>query len=195
MPPETKSLALTFEDRLRALGWFIDQRGLHSVTVAIEQDIVTLAARKRGEEDGKKVEIRLTSAEMALLVRDARRRRGNGTARLSGRPSRLNALARGNSAMSPLSQWVDETQLLSYQELLRAIGFDLDHWRAQSFRLDEFESGLILRLRTGDSNASSPEVQQVIPLSKEELRTRIAQSIRRRGHQRPAATAAASAAS
>lgn len=192
MPPETNSLALTFEDRLRALGWFIDRRELHSVSVAIEQDIVTLAARKRGEESGSKIEIRLTSAEMALLVRDARRRRGNGIARLGGRPSRLNALRQGQQRSVPLSQWVDETQLLSYQELLRAIGFDLDHWRAQSFRLDEFESGLILRVRTGDNN---PDVQQVFPLSKEELRTRIAQSIRRRGHQRPAATAAISAAS
>jgi hypothetical protein len=192
MPPETNSLALTFEDRLRALGWFIDRRELHSVSVAIEQDTVTLAARKRGEESGSKVEIRLTSAEMALLVRDARRRRGNGIARLGGRPSRLNALRQGQQRSVPLSQWVDETQLLSYQELLRAIGFDLDHWRAQSFRLDEFESGLILRVRTGDSG---PDVQQVFPLSKEELRTRIAQSIRRRGHQRPAATATVSAAS
>lgn len=195
MPPETKSLALTFEDRLRALGWFIDRRDLHSVSVAIEQDIVTLAARKRGDEGGNKVEIRLTSAEMALLVRDARRRRGNGIARLSGRPSRLNALRQGQQRNVPLSQWVEETQVLSYQELLRAIGFDLDHWRAQSFRLDEFESGLILRLRTGDNTGSSPEVQQVFPLSKEELRTRIAQSIRRRGHQRPAATTNATAAS
>ncbi len=192
MPPETNSPALTFEDRLRALGWFIDRRELHSVSVAIEQDIVTLAARKRGEESGSKIEIRLTSAEMALLVRDARRRRGNGIARLGGRPSRLNALRQGQQRSVPLSQWVDETQLLSYQELLRAIGFDLDHWRAQSFRLDEFESGLILRVRTGDNG---PDVQQVFPLSKEELRTRIAQSIRRRGHQRPAATAAISAAS
>jgi hypothetical protein len=195
MPPETESLAFTFEDRLRALGWFIDRRELHSVSVAIEQDIVTLAARKRGDEVGNKVEIRLTSAEMALLVRDARRRRGNGVARLSSRPSRLNALRQGQQRNVPLSQWVDQTQLLSYQELLRAIGFDLDHLRAESFRLDEFESGLILRLRTGDSNGSSTEVQQVFPLSKEELRTRIAQSIRRRGHQRPAATATTSAAS
>ncbi|HEY8596802.1 MAG TPA: hypothetical protein VIL85_00150 [Thermomicrobiales bacterium] len=192
MPPETNSLALTFEDRLRALGWFIDRRELHSVSVAIEQDTVTLAARKRGEESGNKVEIRLTSAEMALLVRDARRRRGNGIARLGGRPSRLNALRQGQQRSVPLSQWVDETQLLSYQELLRAIGFDLDHWRAQSFRLDEFESGLILRVRTGDSG---PDVQQVFPLSKEELRTRIAQSIRRRGHQRPIATTTIPAAS
>lgn len=192
MPPETDSLALTFEDRLRALGWFIDRRELHSVSVAIEQDIVTLAARKRGEGGGNKVEIRLTSGEMALLVRDARRRRGNGIARLGGRPSRLNALRQGQQRSVPLSQWVDQTQLLSYQELLRAIGFDLDHWRAQSFRLDEFESGLILRVRTGDNG---PDVQQVFPLSKEDLRTRIAQSIRRRGHQRPAATATISAAS
>ena len=192
MPPETNSLALTFEDRLRALGWFIDRRELHSVSVAIEQDTVTLAARKRGEEGGSKVEIRLTNAEMALLVRDARRRRGNGIARLGGRPSRLNALRQGQQRSVPLSQWVDETQLLSYQELLRAIGFDLDHWRALSFRLDEFESGLILRVRTG---GGGPDVQQVFPLSKEELRTRIAQSIRRRGHQRPAATTTISAAS
>ena len=192
MPPETNSLALTFEDRLRALGWFIDRRELHSVSVAIEESIVTLAARKRGEEGSNKVEIRLTGAEMALLVRDARRRRGNGIARLSGRPSRLNALRQGQQRSVPLSQWVEETQLLSYQELLRAIGFDLDHWRAQSFRLDEFDSGLILRVRTGDSG---PDVQQVFPLSKEELRTRIAQSIRRRGHQRPAVTSNISAAS
>ena len=156
--------------------------------MAIEQDVVTLAARKRGEEGGNKVEIRLTGAEMALLVRDARKRRGNGIARLSGRPSRLNALRQGQQRGVPLSQWVDETQLLSYQELLRAIGFDLDHWRAQSFRLDEFESGLILRVRM---IGSGPDVQQVFPLSKEELRTRIAQSIRRRGHQRPAATSTA----
>lgn len=192
MPPETNSMILTFEDRLRALGWFVDRRELHSVSVSIDQNAVTLAARKQGDESGAKVEVRLTEAEMALLCRDARRRRGSGIARLGGRPSRLNALRQGQQRNLPLSQWVDETQVLSYQELLRAIGFDLDRWKALSFRLDEFESGLILRVRTA---SGGPDVQQVIPLSKEELRARIAQSIRRRGHQRPAITTPASAAS
>lgn len=186
MPTKTDAQQLTFEDRLRALGWFIDRRELHSVSVTIEQETVTLVARKRSDERAQKVEIRLNPKEMALLCRDARRRRGSGVARLGGRPSRLSALRQGQVRSQPLSQWVDETQVLSYQELLRAIGFDLDRWRAAAFRLDEFESGLILRMRPA---GNGPAVQQVIPLSKDELRARIAQSIRRRGHQRPAATA------
>ena len=186
MPTETDALQLTFEDRLRALGWFIDRRELHSISVTIEQDIVTLVARKRHDEHGQKVEIRLNAREMALLCQDARRRRGSGVSRHGGRPSRLSALRQGQVRSQPLSQWVDETQVLSYQELLRAIGFDLDRWKATAFRLDEFESGLILRMRAA---GNGPAVQQVIPLSKDDLRARIAQSIRRRGHQRPAATA------
>lgn len=190
MPPEIGPLSLTFEDRLRALGWFVDRRELHSVSVTIDQNAVTLAARKRGDESVDKIEVRLSEAEMALLCRDARRRRGNGLARAGGRPSRLNALRQGQRRNLPLSRWVDETQVLSYQELLRAIGFDLDRWKARSFRLDEFESGIILRVDTANGGLG---VQRVIPLSKEELRTRIAHSIRRRGHQRPASTIPATA--
>lgn len=192
MPAATDAPQLTFEDQLRALGWFVDRRDLHHVSVTIEQGLVTLVAQKRNDERGQKIDIRLTDKEMALLCRDARRRRGSGVSRIGGRPSRLNALRQGQLPSQPLSQWVDQTQVLSYQELLRAIGFDLDHWKAVAFRLDEFDSGLILRMRAA---GSGPAVQQVIPLSKDELRARIAQSIRRRGHQRPAATASASAAS
>lgn len=192
MPADTDALQLTFEDQLRALGWFVDRRELHNVSVTIEQGMVTLVARKKNEESGQKVDIRLTDKEMILLCRDARRRRGTGVSRIGGRPSRLNALRQGHLPSQPLSQWVDETQVLSYQELLRAIGFDLDRWKATAFRLDEFDSGLILRMR---AEGNGPAVQQVIPLSKDELRARIAQSIRRRGHQRPAATTQTSAAS
>ena len=71
---------------------------------------------------------------------------------------------------------------LVHPNVVRAIGFDLDRWKVQSFRLDEFESGLILRVR---KEGEGPDVQQVHPLSKEELRARIAQSLRRRGHRRP----------
>jgi hypothetical protein len=184
MPADTDALQLNFEDQLRALGWFIDRRELLNISLTIEQGQTTLVARKKNDESGQKVNIRLTAKDMITLCRDARRRRGSGVARLGSRPSRLNALRQGHLPSQPLSQWVDETQVLSYQELLRAIGFDLDRWRAVAFRLDEFESGLILRMRATEN----PAVQQVIPLSKDELRARIAQSIRRRGHQRPAAT-------
>jgi hypothetical protein len=192
MPPEIDAIPLTFEDRLRALGWFIDRRELHNISLTIEGDEVTLKARK-GAGDAPPVEVRLNPLEMALLCRDARRRRGSGLPRpASARPSRLNALRHGAQRNVPLSQWVDETQVLSYQELLRAIGFDLDKWKARSFRLDEYESGLVLRVRTAEGG---PEVQQVHPLSKEELRIRIAQSIRRRGHRRPTSLTPSSAAS
>ena len=173
---------LPFEDRLRALGWFIDRRSLHAISLVVEDALVSLKAR-RGDNNEQIPEIRMEREEVAHLCRDAHGRRGSGVSRPAGaRPSRLSALRQGSSSSVPLSQWVDQTQLLSYQELLRAIGFDLDRWQAHSFRLDEFESGLILRVR---KEGDGPEVQQVYPLSKEELRTRIAQALRRRGHRRP----------
>jgi hypothetical protein len=172
---------LPFEDRLRALGWLIDRRGLHAISLVIEDDLVSLKARRRDTNE-QTPEIRMKHEDVVQLCRDAYGRRGSGMNRPGGaRPSRLSALRQGHTSNPPLSQWVDQTQPLSYQELLRAIGFDLDRWEAHSFRLDEFESGLILRIR---KQGEGPEVQQVYPLSKEELRTRIAQSLRRRGHRR-----------
>jgi hypothetical protein len=183
MAPDADGIPLTFEDRLRALGWFIDNRALHTINLAIEHGEVTLKAQKGPTDEARPIEIKLTAKEMALLCRDARRRRGTGIHRLpTARPSRLNALRQRQANKVPLSQWVDQTQALTYQELLRAIGYDLDRWKAQGFRLDEFGSGLLLRIHTTETG---PAVQQVYPLSKEELRSRIAQSIRRRGYRRP----------
>ncbi len=183
---------LLFEDRLRALGWLIDRRGLNAISLVMEDELVSLKAR-RSDTDEPIPELRMNRQEMALLCRDAHGRRGSGMSRpATARPSRLSALRQGRSSSVPLSQWVDQTQLLSYQELLRAIGFDLDRWGTESFRLDEFESGLVLRVR---KQGEGPDVQQVYPLSKEELRTRIAQSLRRRGHRRPSALSPNSAAS
>ena len=97
-----------------------------------------MKAQKGSGDEAKPVEMHLTAQEMAVICRDARRRRGNGVYRpASARPSRLNALRQRQANNVPLSQWVDETQVLSYQELLRAIGFDLDRWKAQGFRLEE----------------------------------------------------------
>ena len=183
---------LLFEDRLRALGWYVDRRRLHAISLVMEDELVSLKAR-RSDTNEQVPEIRMNREEIAQLCRDAYGRRGSGMNRPAGaRPSRLSALRQGRSSSVPLSQWVDQTQLLSYQELLRAIGFDLDRWDAHSFRLDEFESGLILRVR---KQGEGPDVQQVYPISKEELRTRIAQSLRRRGHRRPNALSQNSAVS
>jgi hypothetical protein len=192
MPPDISGIPLTFEDRLRALGWFIDNRDLHSINLAIEQDDVTLKAQKGSADEARPVEIHLTAQEVAVVCRDARRRRGNGVYRpAASRPSRLNALRHRQINNVPLSQWVDQTQVLSYQELLRAIGFDLDRRKAVGFRLEEYGSGLLLRVQTAGGGSA---VQQVYPLSKEELRIRIAQSLRRRGHRRPIFLGTASAA-
>lgn len=183
---------LLFEDRLRALGGYIDRRGLHAISLVMEDELVSLKAR-RSDTDEQLPEIRMNGQEVTQLCHEAYRRRGSGVSRPAGaRPSRLSALRQGRSSRVPLSQWVDQTQLLSYQELLRAIGFDLDRWDAHSFRLDEFESGLILRVR---KQGEGPGIQQVYPISKEELRTRIAQSLRRRGHHRPSALSQNSATS
>src|SRR4051794_26747685 len=151
MPPDIHGTPLTFEDRLRALGWFIDNRDIHSINLTIEQDDVTLKAQKGSGDEVRPIEIHLNAQEMAVVCRDARRRRGNGVYRsASARPSRLNALRQRQTNNVPLSQWVDQTQVLSYQELLRAIGFDLDRWKAIGFRLEEYGSGLLLRVQTAD---------------------------------------------
>lgn len=192
MSGEMKPAVPPFEDRLRALGWFIDRRGLHSISLVMEDERVILKAR-RSTEGEPLAEVQLNQKQVALLCQDARRRRGSGLPRpTGGRPSRLSALRQARAANIPLSQWVDQTQLLSYQELLRAIGVDLDRWQARAFRLDEFESGLILRVQ---GQGEGPSIQQVYPLSKEELRVRIAHSLRRRGHRRPNAITSSAAAS
>src|SRR4051812_5422379 len=113
MPPEIGTIPLTFEDRMRALGWFIDNRDLHTINLAIEHGEVMLKAQKGTADEARAIEIKLTSMEMALLCRDARRRRGNGGYRpQASRPSRLNALRQRQAGNVPLSQWVDQTQVL-----------------------------------------------------------------------------------
>ena len=67
---------------------------------------------------------------------------------------------------------------MSYQEALRAIGFDLDRWGARWYRIDDQDHGMMIRYRT---TTNGPEINQVYPISNEEVRARIARSIRRRG--------------
>ena len=120
---------------------------------------------------------RFSPQEIVALCHEGAGRRGNGAVRAT-RPSRLDALREAHNAPVPLSQWVDQTHTLTYQEALRAVGFDLDRWGAQWYRIDEQEHGMVIRYRTTNTG---PDINQVYPITRDEVRTRIARSIRRRG--------------
>jgi hypothetical protein len=169
-------LGTTHEDRLRALGWYLDNRKLAGINLTYTAEGVVLTAREQGGEPAP-LDLRLNPAEVMALCEEGAKRRGSGGQR-AARPSRLSALQAGQHAPTPLSQWLDQTQTLSYQEALRAIGFDLDRWNAQWYRIDEQDHGMVIRYRT---TRNGPDINQVYPLTKEEVRVRIAKSIRRRG--------------
>jgi hypothetical protein len=172
-----EEIGTTHEDRLRALGWYLDNRKLSAVGLTYSAQGIALTAREQAGEPITSQELRLTPAEIMALCEEGAKRRGSGGQR-TARPSRLTALREGQHAPTPLSQWLDQTQTLSYQEALRAIGFDLDRWGALWYRIDEQDHGMVIRYRT---SSNGPEINQVYPITKEEVRVRIAKSIRRRG--------------
>lgn len=167
----------THEDRLRALGWYLDNRKLSAITLTFSAEGIVLTSREQAGEPTDPHELRLNADELMALCLDGAKRRGSGGQRAT-RPSRLTALREGHHSPTPLSQWLDQTQTLSYQEALRAIGFDLDRWGAQWYRIDEQNHGMVIRYRT---SSNGPDINQVYPITKEEVRVRIAKSIRRRG--------------
>jgi hypothetical protein len=172
-----EEIGTTHEDRLRALGWYLDNRKLSVIGLTFNVEGVALTAREQAGEPVTQMELRLTPAELMELCEQGAKRRGSGGQR-AARPSRLSALQAGQHAPTPLSQWLDQTQTLSYQEALRAIGFDLDRWGAKWYRIDEQDHGMVIRYRT---TSNGPDINQVYPITKEEVRVRIAKSIRRRG--------------
>ena len=165
------------EDRLRALGWYLDQRKLCEITLSYSHEGIALTAHQRENETADAVQLRFSPEEIEALCQEGAGRRGSGTVR-GARPSRLNALRDPQAPPVPLSQWVDQTHALSYQEALRAVGFDLDRWGARWYRIDEQDQGMVIRYRT---TTAGPDINQVYPITRDEVRTRIARSIRRRG--------------
>jgi hypothetical protein len=172
-----EEIGTTHEDRLRALGWYLDDRKLSGIGLTYSAEGIALTTRNRAGDSATPLELHLTPAEVMELCEQGAKRRGSGGQR-AARPSRLSALREGQHAPTPLSQWLDQTQTLSYQEALRAIGFDLDRWGAQWYRIDEQDHGMVIRYRV---TSNGPDINQVYPITKEEVRVRIARSIRRRG--------------
>lgn len=175
-------LGTTHEDRLRALGWYLDSRKLGAITLTYSAAGLELTAHPQDGDEEAPLRLRFTPDEIMALCREGVRRRGSGGPR-AARPSRLTALQAGQGPL-PLSQWIDQTRALAYQDALRAIGFDLDRWGAQWYRIDEQDHGIVIRYRT---TTNGPDINQVYPISRDEVRTRIARSIRRRGSRAGAA--------
>ena len=169
-----EDLGTTHEDRMRALGWYLDRNKLDDISLTYSQEGIALTAHNTADTP---VQLRFSQPEIVELCRQGVGRRGRGGER-AARPSRLSLLQAGQSAPAPLSEWVEQTHALSYQEALRAIGFDLDRWGARWYRIDDQDHGMMIRYRT---TTNGPEINQVYPISNEEVRARIARSIRRRG--------------
>src|SRR5688500_2960628 len=172
-----EEIGTTHEDRLRALGWHLDNRKLSAIDLTYSAEGIMLTARKQAGQPTDPQELRLTPDEIMALCAVGAERRGSGGQR-AARPSRLTALREGQHAPTPLSLWLDQTQTFSYQDALRAMGFDLDRWGAQWYRIDEQDHGMVIRYRT---SSNGPEINQVYPITRGEVRRRIAKSIRRRG--------------
>lgn len=168
-------LGTTHEDRLRAIGWYLDRQKLDDISLIYSQDGITLTAHK---QDDTSEQLHFTQPEIVELCRQGVGRRGSTSGNQKpARPSRLTMLREGQAAPA-LSEWVEQARSLSYQEALRAIGFDLDKWGARWYRIDDKNHGVVIRYRT---TTTGPEINQVYPISNEEVRVRVARSIRRRG--------------
>lgn len=172
-----RDLGTTHEDRLRAVGWYLDRQKLGEITLTYNDEGIELTARRQEGDDDAVVQTRLSPPEIVALCREGATRRGSGSQR-GARPSRLNLLREGQGAPAPLSEWVEQTHTLSYEEALRAIGFDLDRWGARWYRIEDKDHGRVIRYR---ATTDGPEINQVYPISNAEVRARIARSIRRRG--------------
>jgi hypothetical protein len=178
MATTTELVLLTYEDALRALGWYLDCEQLHNINLTVRDDAYELLARAE-EDDEAVTELLLTVRDVNDLRRTARRQRGRGLVRRPGaRPSRLTALRGHTDERVPLSSWLEQTQTLGYQDVLRIIGHELDRRQVRSFRLDEYNNGFVLRIGLSDM---TPELYEVRSFSKEDLRTNVADALRRRG--------------
>ena len=167
-------LGMTHADCLRAMGWHLDNNKLDDISLTFSQEGIALTGHNAADAQ---VQARFSPPEIVELCRQGVGRRGKGGVR-AARPSRLSLLQASQGAPVPLSEWVEQTHALSYQEALRAIGFDLDRWGARWYRIDDQDHGMVIRYRT---TTNGPEINQVYPISNEEVRARIARSIRRRG--------------
>jgi hypothetical protein len=183
MPLDSDSDIPTFEDRLRAIGALLDRRELHAINLEINRHGVTMAAQDKATGQAEPTILRLTAVQVVALCQEARRRRGTGSSLVRRqRPSRLAALRARQAGGEPLSRWVEQTQLPSYQEMLRAIGCDLDRWQARSCQINEGESTFLVRVLSAGNRGG---VEQVYSLDKAVLRTRVAEAIRRRKYHQP----------
>jgi hypothetical protein len=182
MATTAELMLLTYEDALRALGWYLDCERLRDINLTARDDYYELLAHANGDADSV-IELQLTLRDVNDLRRTARRQRGRGMVRRPGaRPSRLTALQGHAEERAPLSSWLEQTQTLHYQDVLRIIGHELDRRQARSFRLDEYNNGFVLRVGLSDT---TPELYEVRSFSKEDLRTRVADALRRRGETSP----------
>jgi hypothetical protein len=62
---------LTYQDALRALGWFIDREGYQNCRIIEQEDGLVLQAARSGEEPHGFQSFLLTHDELLALVRDA----------------------------------------------------------------------------------------------------------------------------
>jgi uncharacterized protein (DUF934 family) len=127
-----------FEDRLRAIGWMLDERGERLVALALVAGRTSMQVAANG---GVQEDLELSPSELALLRCAARQRRGRGdaTARQSGYQGTLRALGRV----------IDSRGARACQ--LRAQG---DEFVTRLFDGDDEAAWLALRLEpTGESQA------------------------------------------
>ena len=182
MATTAELMLATYEDALRALGWYLDCERLRDINLTVRDDSYELLAHA-GDNADSVIELQLTLRDVNDLRRTARRQRGRGIVRRPGtRPSRLTALQGHAEERAPLSSWLEQTQTLHYQDVLRIIGHELDRRQARSFRLDEYNNGFVLRIGLSDT---TPELYEVRSFSKEDLRARVADALRRRGEVSP----------
>src|SRR6476661_6428710 len=115
------------EGRLRAIGWLLDSRRLGLVALALEGGTAVLTVRTGA---GEPEQIVFGAAELGLLLRTACGRRGR-------RPAPMEPWA--SLGLPAPSQSI-------YQELLRAIGRDLDSRGACACQLAGTDAGFVLHV-------------------------------------------------
>src|SRR5690349_11674907 len=158
------------EGRLQAIGWLLDSRRLGLIALALEGGTAVLTVRSWDAEPEQLV---FGAAELGLLLRSACGRRG-----------------RCPAAAEPwASLGLPAPSQSIYQELLRAIGRDLDRRGACACQLAGTDADCVLLVGDADTRVVA---WRTIPLDTREPRHRADRTLRVRAPDSPTPGRAAS---
>ncbi len=166
-PAGAKGPSLSYIQRLRAVGHYIDQHGLRHVIIREEEDGFSIQGQGLDTAIGG---VQLSSAQLATLARHARQLRSQGTES----PFVHQAAGPGASPLFPTG----------YEDGLRALGYQLDMRGVRTLAIQEQETALNMEYVLLDDMPPGSASVQRLSLSATDMEAILASGIDRRGGAR-----------